>query len=69
METERSRADWTEDAEDRLDHADEAGSEERLAVLEELNEKLEGELDLDRPRPAGVARGIPEGGEAQPPGR
>ncbi len=69
MDHERPRDDWTEDAESRLDRAEEAETEERLTVLEEINEKLEAELDLDRPRSAGVAREASQGGEAGPPGR
>jgi hypothetical protein len=61
--------DWSLEAEGQLDRAEEAGDETRLAVLEDINEKLEAELDLDRPRPAGGAEEASEGGEAQPPGR
>ena len=63
-----AQADWTQDAEGRLDRAEESGDEARLGALEEINEKLEAELDLDRPRPA-AAEGAGEDGEAQPPGR
>jgi hypothetical protein len=69
METNEPRGDWTETASDGLDRADEADAEDRLKVLEEINEKLEAELDLDRPRPAGAAGEAVEGGEARPPGR
>jgi hypothetical protein len=69
MENAGTSNDWTENAEANLDHAEEASTEDRLAVLEEINEKLETELDLDRPRPTSAAREASKGGEAQPPGR
>jgi hypothetical protein len=69
MENTGTGNDWTENADANLDRAEEASAEDRLAVLEEINEKLETELDLDRPRPAGAAREADPGGEAQPPGR
>jgi hypothetical protein len=69
METIDPQQDWTETASERLDRADEADAEDRLKVLEEINEKLEAELDLDRPRPAGATGEAEEGGEARPPGR
>ena len=43
-----------DDAEERLERAERAGDQERLAVLEELHDELEKELDA---------------GEAGPPGR
>ena len=61
--------DWTELSQQRLDEAEEAGDEARLAVLEEINDELEAELEMNRPRSGGAAEGVSEGGEARPPGR
>lgn len=69
MEKENPRGDWAAEAEGRLDQAEQGGDEARLAALEELNDKLESELDLDRPRSPGGVEGAAHGGEAQPPGR
>jgi hypothetical protein len=44
--------DWVEGAERDLDSAEDAGDEKRLEVLESLNDKLEEELELDRPTPS-----------------
>ena len=41
--------DWVEGAEAELDSAEDASDEKRLEVLESINDKLEEELELDRP--------------------
>jgi hypothetical protein len=69
MHEDTPQRDWTEGAETRLDEAEAAGDDERLALLEEINERLEAELDLNRPHPGGTAERASEGGETRPPGR
>ena len=41
--------DWVEGAEDELDAAEDSSDAKRLEVLESINDKLEDELELDRP--------------------
>ena len=63
------RQDWPALAERRLNEAEEAGDAARLEVLEDLADRLEADLDLERPGQAAVDVKASEGGEARSAGR